>query len=92
MFWRAMVSMGDPVDVIERVLRFIDEGLTRKAAKQRAQEILADIPKLVSKPKEWTWYGSVTLGRDDCVTGIMLEAIKPRRRWRYRIELSGNSN
>jgi hypothetical protein len=92
MFWREMVSMGDPVDVIQNVLRFLDEDLSQKAAKQKATAIIADIPKLVSKPKEWIWRGSVTLGRDDCVTGIMLEAIKPRRRWRYRIALSENSN
>ena len=92
MFWEEMVSMGDPVNAIQRLLRFLDEDLTHKAAKQKATAIIADIPKLVSKPKEWIWRGSVTLGRDDCVTGIMLEAIKPRRRWRYRIDLSENSN
>jgi hypothetical protein len=92
MFWREMFSMGNPVDVIQRLLRFLDEDLTQKAAKQKATAIIADIPKLVSKPKEWFWQGSVMLGRDDCVTGIMLEAIKPRRRWRYKIDLSENSN
>jgi len=92
MFWEEMFSIGDPVDVIERLLRFLDEGLARKAAKQRAQELLANIPDLVPDPKEWIWQGSVMLGRDDRVTGIMLEAIRPRRRWRHRIQLSEISN
>ena len=92
MFWPETFSMGDPVDVIQRLLRFLDEDLTRKAAKQKAKAIVANIPKLVSKPNEWIWQGSVMLGQGDCITGIMLEATKPRRRWRYRIGLSENSN
>jgi hypothetical protein len=92
MFWNEQFSMGDPVLVVQRLLQFLDETLTRKVAHQRAQAIVASIPNFVADPKEWSWHGTVMLGRDEAITGIQLEAIKPKRRWRCRVPLPENSH
>jgi hypothetical protein len=76
MFWNEQFSLGDPAVVVRRLLQFLDENLTRKAAHQCAKAIVASIPNFVADPKEWSWHGTVMLGRDEAITGIVLESDK----------------
>ena len=78
----------DPVEVIEHLLRYLDNQLSAARAKQSAREILASIPKLVPLTKEWWWHGTILYDRNENSIAIMLEAAKPKRRWRHKIGLT----
>ena len=80
-------SNGCPVAVVEKLLRIWQEDLDKDAAEGLAREIIGTIPNFVDEPAEWIWSGRIEWNGSEEARAILLQAAKPRRKWRHRIRL-----
>jgi len=90
-FWSDTYSVGRPTEVVQHLLRYLQDDLTATEAEQRAREIVEAIPDLVPEPKEWFWHRRILWDRNEEARGIMLTASKSKHRWTSRIRLPRNS-